>query len=215
MKRTLILATALLTIGCSASAPLEAMDATMANALVSGDTLAAREALCAFVDMDASCVGEGGPVPPPPPSETDAGYIWLTMELAGTGNEYELNFAMEGSYQTQDGSQQGSFLGLINAPTDKNESHITAESRSREVSWRGTVAGENTPSEDDPTTGSLEGMWAKSRYTQVAHIEGTWRLDPDLESGRLIGSFDFSPSFGPEEEPTEGGTEGPLEDPAI
>ena len=66
MHRALILATALLTIGCTSQPEFDALSTDMQRDMAAAPDRATTHAtLCAFAGLDPSCVSEDGPVPPP------------------------------------------------------------------------------------------------------------------------------------------------------
>lgn len=189
MERTIFLAVALFTMGCAVEDPKVEMDLRMTQAMASGEPLDAREALCAFVGLEASCVSDEGPVPPPPPVTADAGFFWavaVPLEADGWGQRYTLR----GSFQNTEGTMTGSITGII-VEAETGGSRILADSASPSNAWRGVVAGGIVPLEGDPTRGDFDGGWAKNAYADMGFLEGIWRGEGDRLGGRLVGSFDF------------------------
>lgn len=208
MKLAVIATSPFLLMGCMAASDLEAMDRDMAQARADGDRAAAVEALCAFVGLDASCVSDDGPVPPPPPEASDAGFLWAAfMPLACDGTEQR--YRVTGSFETEDGSKTGDIIGILIDADEHDRWRLLADSDATDPTWGGVISGKLAEDETDPGMGTISGGWARALYTEIARYQGTWHGAEDRPGGRIIGSFDFDPAT---EEPTDPGEEGPIEE---
>jgi hypothetical protein len=204
MKLAILATSPLLFMGCMATDDLVAMDRDMAQARSAGDRAAAAQALCSFVGLDASCVGDDGPVPPPPPEASDAGYLWAVfMPLPCDGTEQR--YRVTGSFETEDGSKAGDITGILIDADEHERWRLLADTEATDPSWGGMLSGKLTEDEVDPGMGVISGGWARALYTEIARYEGTWQGAEDRPGGRIIGSFDFDPV-------TEEPVEGPIEE---
>ena len=212
MSRALFLTLALSTLGCSTSGDaLQALEAELGPALESGDQLAVHRTLCAFVGEDADCISEDGPVPPPPPEEADAGYVWGVM-TPHSDDGVRAFYMLGARFETEDGLQTGAFSGLWSLPTDYGSGRLMGDSNTVDPNWKGVYAGSCEYDVDSEEEGVFEAGWARARYTELADVTGHWTLEDERPGGRMVGTFVFGPS--PEGDPAEEGVAAPMEDPA-
>ncbi len=206
MNRIVALAPLAITIACSGDA-LETMDHQMAKAAIDGDRVAAHATLCAFVGLDADCVSDDGPVPPPPPEASDAGVFWATY--MPIDSDIDTRYALRGTFQTEDGSEMGALTGILVQSDEDEPGIVLGHSDHADPAWQGVLSGGWVVDELVETNGIVYGGWAKANYSALAELTGIYRGETDRDGGRIVGSFDFSPG---EEDKEPDTIEGPLDE---